>query len=689
MNEPAPVIETLSVPGPDTGRMSGAEAAARWIRAVAAAFEGAGCFLALAPEAHVMMTVDHGVGEKTTVRLADLCLALDPDQPASEVSLVEESLLHALDPEAGYPVPGWCLSGLLRDHDGACIGVFGITEKVSRRVTESDRKTFRTFRHLAEETARQWIMMRELEREARRASRLRTRFEHMVRYGTDLITVIDRDGIVLYQSPSLEDILGYQPDMFRGRNVFDLIHPEDIPGTADALRTLVKNEAIHRTTFRIRHGSGRWRWVEASGVNLLTDPAVAGVLLMSRDVTEKVTTRTRLKSEQEILEMVARRRKLDEILQATCRLVEDHLEGVRCCICTIGSQDRLQLFARPSFPADIVRVFDGPAPPPESISPSGGGKNGVRPAPGHTSLLEPILQALHLELCAETHACGAEGEATACMFVFRPADSPHEVDFNLLDAATNLAGVAIEAERQEQHLLAAKERAEQMDRLKSAFLTNMSHEIRTPLTSIIGFSEMLSEELPGEWHEMATNIRNGGRRLLETLNSVLDLAQLESGMVRLKPAPLDLPSLVSETYGLFKVDAEARGVDLHVHYNDPFPLVELDRGAVSRILINLIGNAFKFTENGGVRIVLSHSDSTATIRIEDSGVGIGAEFVPYLFDEFRQESVGLSRSHEGAGLGLTITHRLVSLMGGRIEVESDRGKGSIFTVHVPCRAHRP
>jgi len=234
---------------------------------------------------------------------------------------------------------------------------------------------------------------------------------------------------------------------------------------------------------------------------------------------------------------------------------------------------------------------------------------------------------------------------------------------------------------------AARERAEDAARLKSAFLANMSHEIRTPLTAIIGFSEVLGEEVPEAQREYVRIIESSARRLYSTLNSVLDLAQLEGRALRLRPEPLDLAAEAAAAAGALLPLAVRKGLRLTLDVPDtPVPAV-VDRGALTRVIDNLVGNAVKFTEHGGVTVaVAADEDGTAVLRVHDTGIGIEASFIPHLFDEFRQASQGYDRSHEGNGLGLAITKRLVELSGGTVAVESRVGEGTTFIVRLPAPA---
>ncbi len=236
-----------------------------------------------------------------------------------------------------------------------------------------------------------------------------------------------------------------------------------------------------------------------------------------------------------------------------------------------------------------------------------------------------------------------------------------------------------EQQRVRAELQEARERAEEMLRLKSGFLNNMSHELRTPLVSILGFAELLAEELNEETQEIAETITRSARRLHETLNSVLDLAQLQGGEVRLNPEVVDVSAEVRETLLLLRPQAEAKGLRLGFQPAEGARVLA-DAAAFKRILTNLLSNAVKFTDEGGVGVEVEADSHRVFVRFHDTGIGISEDFLPHLFEEFKQASMGIDREHEGNGLGLTITKRLVELMGGRIGVESTPGKGSVFTV---------
>ncbi|MFN3598012.1 MAG: ATP-binding protein [Rubricoccaceae bacterium] len=235
----------------------------------------------------------------------------------------------------------------------------------------------------------------------------------------------------------------------------------------------------------------------------------------------------------------------------------------------------------------------------------------------------------------------------------------------------------------------AREEAEDAARLKSAILANMSHEIRTPLTAILGFADILAEEVPDDLRDCAETIRSGGQRLLDTLNSILDYARLDAGHEHLVPEPTDAVACVGETVALLQPLAQRKGLALAFVPDAPAIPVRHAPVGLQRVASNLIGNAIKFTERGGVRVTLHSAPTFFALRVHDTGVGIAEEFLPQLFEAFSQESDGHARAFEGTGLGLAITRGLVHLMGGEIRVWSRKGEGTLFEVALPREGPDP
>lgn len=240
----------------------------------------------------------------------------------------------------------------------------------------------------------------------------------------------------------------------------------------------------------------------------------------------------------------------------------------------------------------------------------------------------------------------------------------------------------------EQELIAAKEKAEEMNKLKSNFLANMSHELRTPMIGILGYAEFLSQEVKTEEQkEMADIILDSGRRLLETLNLLLDLSRIESGKLELSRIKVDAVKLVEKACKLFESAASKKSLTFDLHLiNEPLNIVT-DERLFTEIVNNLVNNAIKYTEKGGVKIYLEKiqqgDNKLVSFSVMDTGIGIQKDQMKVIFEDFRQSSEGYGRKFEGTGLGLTLTKKFVKKLGGKINVTSEPGTGSTFTVVLP------
>ena len=243
--------------------------------------------------------------------------------------------------------------------------------------------------------------------------------------------------------------------------------------------------------------------------------------------------------------------------------------------------------------------------------------------------------------------------------------------------------------RFEETLLEARDEAEAANRAKSQFLASMSHELRTPLNSVIGFAGLLRKNQSGALSQKdllyLDRIHANGRHLLEVINRVLDLSKIEAGQIEFDIAPVDLAALTTEVLAQFEAQTESSAVALRSSIPDSLERVPTDPARFKQILINLVGNALKFTEEGSVTVrIEAHETSFRPLRIDviDTGIGISKELLEVIFENFRQAELGAARRYEGTGLGLAISRSLCQLLGWRLEVQSELGRGSTFSIHL-------
>ncbi len=239
----------------------------------------------------------------------------------------------------------------------------------------------------------------------------------------------------------------------------------------------------------------------------------------------------------------------------------------------------------------------------------------------------------------------------------------------------------------EMELLNAKEKAEESDRLKSAFLANMSHEIRTPMNGILGFSELLKEPnlSSDDQRDFIQTIQNSGVRMLNTINNIVDISKIESGLMNIEIKETNLYEKIEFTYKFFKPEIENKG--LQFFYKNSLPvkecIINTDNEKVYGILTNLIKNALKFTNEGLIEFGYEKKGKFLEFFVKDTGVGIPKNKAELIFERFRQGSESHNRKYEGSGLGLSISKSYVEMLGGKIWVESEEGRGSTFYFTIP------
>ena len=466
---------------------------------------------------------------------------------------------------------------------------------------------------------------------------------------SDVIVTVDDEYRIVYVNPAVREVFGYEPGALVGQDLFAFMPPR-LRAASDAARE--------------RH--------RASGAALATPRAVE-VPGLRRDGSEIVIAGTFSDYDHGgrrfttgVMRDVSAQRAAEAALRASEAQYRSVVESVRDAVLQTDAEGRWT-FLNPAW---------------EAITGYTVGESLGRRSTEFFHADEATVHEAHFQRLVAGETDFARFESR---IVTRAGELRH-VELHVLlarDAAGAVVGttgtvsdvtdsVRFVAERE------ARERAEEMARLKSAFLNNMSHELRTPLTGILGFAEVLADEVPEHLRADVETILRGAQRLHETLNSVLDLAQIESGTVALRPERLDVLAEAEDALAVLGSLARARSLALSVS-GAPAAVVA-DRPALHRVLFNLVGNALKFTEAGGVSVRVEAEAGAVRLRVSDTGIGIDAAFLPRLFDEFTQASEGYARTHEGNGLGLPITKRLVDLMGGEIAVESAPGQGTTFTV---------
>ncbi|KDE41228.1 Sensory box histidine kinase/response regulator [Nitrincola lacisaponensis] len=246
----------------------------------------------------------------------------------------------------------------------------------------------------------------------------------------------------------------------------------------------------------------------------------------------------------------------------------------------------------------------------------------------------------------------------------------------------------IQAESMAEELSVAVIKAEQASQAKSEFLAMMSHEVRTPMNGVLGMARLLVEtDLNTEQRQMVNTLYASANALLSILDDILDFSKLEAGRAELDQCVFDLRALSQEVVGLFQASAQTKGLRLELEISSSLPAeLEADPGRLRQVLLNLVGNAVKFTDQGSVHVRLSMpADNRLQCCVEDTGIGMAPEILDKLFIPFSQADLSITRRYGGTGLGLVICKRIIELMQGEIRVESEPGQGSRFYFEVPVR----
>jgi signal transduction histidine kinase len=268
-------------------------------------------------------------------------------------------------------------------------------------------------------------------------------------------------------------------------------------------------------------------------------------------------------------------------------------------------------------------------------------------------------------------------------------------EFNRMTARLQEAYAGLEhkvAERTRE-LVALNQELDQANRLKSQFLANVSHELRTPMNAIIGFSRLVMRKTEGQipriQHANLQKVIVSAEHLLNLINGLLDLSKIEAGRMEVSAARFDVGEVIRASIATIEPMLKLDRVRVVADIEPSLPLVTTDRDKLRQILLNLLSNAAKFTDEGVIRVSARRAGATLVVAVSDTGIGMPPEALGYIFEEFRQVDMSSTRRHGGTGLGLTIVRKLARLLGGEVTVESELGQGSTFTLTLPMAIERP
>ncbi len=512
------------------------------------------------------------------------------------------------------------------------------------------------------------IVFRDITERKQAAAALRKseeRFRSLLGKTPDLVSIVDSQGTYLYANPAHEAATGFGLTELLGRNAFEFVHPDDAGELAPQLSEGLRSGATTMTVeFRLRHKDGSYRHIELIAINLLDDPAVAGLLLTGRDITE--------------------RRQMEEQLTVQATALAAAANGI-----VITDTHGQIVWVNPAFTQLTGYTREDVLNRNPRLLKSGKQSLGVYELLWKTILTGDVWSGEIVNRRKDGTLYNEEMTITPVR--------QHGVITNFIAIKQDIS----ERKRVEERLQGAKQAAEAANRAKSEFLANMSHEIRTPMNGIIGMTDLaLGTPLAPEPREYLEMVKVSADSLMSVINDVLDFSKVEAGKLELESVDFSLGDVVGDAMKVQALRAHQKGLEItwRVPQDVPDRLIG-DPGRLRQIIVNLVGNAIKFTEQGEVALEVGMADCPLRstngssrlppgmnpppevqlrFAVRDTGIGIPPEKQCTIFEPFEQADGSMTRKYGGTGLGLAISTRLVALMGGDIGVDSTPGHGSTF-----------
>ncbi len=472
---------------------------------------------------------------------------------------------------------------------------------------------------------------------------------------SDLLCIADTDGYFRRLNPSWEKLLGYSVEELTSRPFISFVHPEDIESTKQATTVQINQQPVLNFVNRYRAKDGSYRWLEWNTV------ALKNILYAAaRDITERKTAEEALRRSQERFHNLFQNSPIG-IFHSS---LEGHFLAANQSFCSMLGY---------ASPKELI----------EHISDMG---SQIYCDPDDRIEIVSAMQHQDKWVFKESNFRRRDGVVITVTIKGRKVISPDGT--GLIEYLEGFIEDITERKRAVEELLHAKEQAEVATKAKGEFLSAMSHEIRTPMNVVLGMSEMLLEtEINQTQRRFIELMHHSGRAMLGVINDVLDFSRIDAGRISMEKIPFSPRQLVEETTHLMEVVAEKKGLTMEDRVASDIPeAVFGDDNRIRQILINLLGNAIKFTNVGRVDVSLTlHPEEPGTLlfKVVDTGIGMTSGDVGRIFERFTQADTGITRKYGGSGLGLAISRRLVELMGGQIWVESQPGQGSQFCFTLP------
>jgi two-component system cell cycle sensor histidine kinase PleC len=511
----------------------------------------------------------------------------------------------------------------------------------------------------------------------------------------DMLWAATTTGTLVRVNKAVTQFLGRPAELLVGENFLSIVHEDDRSAVAEAVAHPPMIAAPLVCEGRLRARDGSWRWIEwrcraRDGL----------VFAVGRDLTESERQRALADAEEDLLLAIADERPISGTLDNVCHAVEAILEGSICSVMLLSPDGQhLLLGAGPSLDPTYCPQIEG-----IPIGPAVG-SCGTAAYRGETVITEDIATdplwdghrdtALRfgLRACWSTPLMSRKQRVLGTFAIYRRArHTPGAWERHVIARLTRSTAIALQRKHFELELVEARQRAEHANQVKSEFLANMSHELRTPLNAIIGFTEVMGQQMLGpinnpRYIEYLGDINASGHHLLQLIDDILDVARIEAGRIELDRSRVKLQPLLEEAIRLVRNAYPVPNHQIDLVLPADYPELFVDHRRLRQILLNVVGNAAKFTPaSGRIEIAVRPSVAGLDITVTDTGIGIPPNALPMLGRAFEQVEKGFNRKHGGSGLGLYITRMLMERHGGRVDIASAERVGTTVTLAFPADA---
>jgi PAS domain S-box-containing protein len=518
--------------------------------------------------------------------------------------------------------------------------------------------------------------------ERRKSEKLRAQLSDIIKSTNEAIISKDLNGNILTWNSGAEKMYGYKSEEVIGKNISILIPPGEKNEIPDFIRKILQGETIgNYETLRIRKDGT----IIPVSINLSPVHDENGLISAVTKITHDISLQ----------------KEMEEALRESEQRWVTTLSCIGDAVVAMDAKKRITFINREAENLtgwSLNEVFHKPAnhflniiDESTSISIEYSGISEVRvTAPSdQLKLINREGKEIPVDYTASP-ILTREGKNLGIVIIFRDITNQKKADQLMKDYNLQLEET-VRARTSE--LESSKERAESADRLKTAFLLNMSHELRTPLNSIIGFSGILLKQLAGplndEQEKQLEMVLKSGRHLLSLINDILDISKIEAGELKPSYSSFDFSELIIEVIKLVESKAHNKGLRITFQNSATSSEIISDKIRLRQIMINLIFNAVKFTECGEIKIKLWQENEFLKVDVSDTGIGIRKEDLEKLFNPFTQLENSLTRVFDGSGLGLSISKKLIDMLQGNINVKSEFGQGSTFTISLKKQGNIP